>query len=109
MAYQATTLHLLISCPGDVTNEDREVIHRSVNRWNFNYGQHFQLTVLPIWWGSTPLENLASIHRIRLTGSSSIAQIWLLPSFGPAWELDRNGHFRAPLKRSNEWLAPARR
>jgi hypothetical protein len=51
MAYQATTLHLLISCPGDVTKEDREVIHRSVNRWNFNYGQHFQLTVLPIWWG----------------------------------------------------------
>ncbi|QKW28334.1 hypothetical protein HUT11_21140 [Streptomyces seoulensis] len=51
MAYQATTLHLLISCPGDVTQEDREVIRRSVNRWNFNYGQHFQLTVLPIWWG----------------------------------------------------------
>jgi hypothetical protein len=51
MAYQATTLHLLISCPGDITQDDREVIHRSVNRWNFNYGQQFQLTVLPIRWG----------------------------------------------------------
>ncbi|MFK0122427.1 hypothetical protein ACIQSP_03840 [Streptomyces nigra] len=42
---------MLISCPGDVTEEDRGVIHRSVNRWNFNYGRHFQLTILPIWWG----------------------------------------------------------
>lgn len=51
MAYQATTLHLLISCPGDITKEDQEIIHRSVNRWNVNYGQQFQLTILPIWWG----------------------------------------------------------
>ncbi|MCX4621435.1 hypothetical protein [Streptomyces albogriseolus] len=42
---------MLISCPGDVAESDRGVIHRSVNRWNFNYGRHFQLTILPIWWG----------------------------------------------------------
>ncbi|WP_327662240.1 MULTISPECIES: hypothetical protein [unclassified Streptomyces] len=51
MAYSTTTLHMLISCPGDVTGEDQEVIHRAVNRWNFNYGRHFQVTVLPIRWG----------------------------------------------------------
>ncbi|MFF7447429.1 MULTISPECIES: hypothetical protein [unclassified Streptomyces] len=51
MAYSTTTLHMLISCPGDVTREDQEVIHRAVNRWNFNYGRHFQVTVLPIRWG----------------------------------------------------------
>ncbi|MYU11776.1 hypothetical protein GTZ78_13985 [Streptomyces sp. SID8361] len=34
-----------------MAEEDRAVIHRSVNRWNFNYGRHFQLTILPIWWG----------------------------------------------------------
>jgi hypothetical protein len=51
MAYASTTLHLLISAPGDVTEGDRAIIQRSVSRWNFNYGKQFQLTVLPIWWG----------------------------------------------------------
>ncbi|MCT9075447.1 hypothetical protein [Streptomyces fulvoviolaceus] len=51
MAYASTTLHLLISAPGDVTEGDRAVIQRSISRWNFNYGKQFQLTILPIWWG----------------------------------------------------------
>jgi hypothetical protein len=51
MAYASTTLHLLISAPGDVTEGDRAIIERSVSRWNFNYGKQFQLTILPIWWG----------------------------------------------------------
>lgn len=53
MAYPSFTLHMLISAPGDVDQEDMRTVHRAVNRWNFRQGRKMvpsPVTVLPVSW-----------------------------------------------------------
>jgi hypothetical protein len=50
MAFTATTLRALISCPGDVTREDLAVIHRAITRWNVLLGEQFGHVVIPVSW-----------------------------------------------------------
>lgn len=50
MAYPTLALHLLISAPGDVPQEDMAVIRKTISQWNLNLGRHVGLTVLPVSW-----------------------------------------------------------
>ena len=50
MAYKALVLNLLISAPGDIPPESLTTISKTINQWNYSYGQQFSLNVLPISW-----------------------------------------------------------
>jgi len=50
MAFAATTLRALISCPGDVTREDLAVVHQAITRWNVLLGEQFAHVVIPVSW-----------------------------------------------------------
>src|SRR6476661_2513996 len=52
MSYSATVRHLLVSSPGDIPPRDLEIIRKSINRWNFTYGQQFASAVIPVAWGT---------------------------------------------------------
>lgn len=54
MAYPALTLHLLISAPGDVPDDDRRVVREAIDAWNFTSGRWLvptPVTVIPVEWG----------------------------------------------------------
>lgn len=50
MAYRALVLHLLISAPSDVPNEDMAIIRKTISQWNLTLGRTVGLTVLPVSW-----------------------------------------------------------
>lgn len=50
MAYPTLALHLLISAPGDVPQEDMAAIRKTISQWNLNFGRVVGLTVLPVSW-----------------------------------------------------------
>lgn len=50
MAYEALALHLLISAPSDIPDEDLATIRRTISQWNVTYGRTFGLTVIPVSW-----------------------------------------------------------
>jgi hypothetical protein len=50
MAFAATTLRALISCPGDVDKGDLAVVHQAITRWNVLLGEQFGYVVVPVSW-----------------------------------------------------------
>ena len=50
MAYQATTLQLLISCPGDIEQEDLAAVRKAITRWNVLHGESMEHVVVPVHW-----------------------------------------------------------
>lgn len=50
MAYKTLVLHLLISAPADVPDEDLAVIRKTISQWNLTFGRAVGLTVLPVSW-----------------------------------------------------------
>lgn len=50
MAFQATTLQLLISCPGDVEQEDLAAVRKAITRWNVLHGEAMEHVVVPVHW-----------------------------------------------------------
>lgn len=52
MSYNATARRLLISCPGDIPQEDLAIVRRAISRWNAVYGHQFASVIVPISWGS---------------------------------------------------------
>lgn len=50
MAYMTLILHMLISAPSDVPDEDLSVIRKTISQWNLTFGRAVGLTVLPVSW-----------------------------------------------------------
>ena len=50
MPYSALVRRLLISCPGDVSEEDIATVQQAITRWNGVYGERFGAAVIPIHW-----------------------------------------------------------
>lgn len=50
MAHPTLALHLLISAPGDVPDEDMGIVRKTISQWNVSFGRAVSLTVLPISW-----------------------------------------------------------
>lgn len=50
MAFQATTLQLLISCPSDVEQEDLAAVRNAITRWNVLHGEAMEHIVVPVYW-----------------------------------------------------------
>jgi hypothetical protein len=50
MAFQATTLQMLISCPGDIEQEDLAAVRKAITRWNVLHGEAMEHTVIPVHW-----------------------------------------------------------
>lgn len=50
MAFQATTLQMLISCPGDIEQEDLAAARKAITRWNVLHGEAMEHTVIPVHW-----------------------------------------------------------
>lgn len=50
MAYRATTLQLLISCPGDIEQEDLAAVRKAITRWNVLHGESMEHVVVPVHW-----------------------------------------------------------
>jgi hypothetical protein len=59
--YSATVYRLLISSPGDVTEEDIASVMRAVARWNVVYGRAFGSVVVPLHWDL----HAAAEHGVR--------------------------------------------
>jgi hypothetical protein len=59
--YSATVYRLLISSPGDVTEEDIAIVMRAVARWNVVYGRAFAAAVVPLHWDL----HAAAEHGVR--------------------------------------------
>ncbi len=50
MAYNARTLLMLVSAPGDVPDQDMATVKRTVSQWNLNTGRPSSVVVLPVSW-----------------------------------------------------------
>lgn len=50
MAYTATVLRALISCPSDVDISDVRAVQAAMGRWNVLLGQQFGTIVIPVHW-----------------------------------------------------------
>ena len=53
MGYSSITVHLLISAPGDVPQEDHRTVRDAIDAWNFSSGRRVvptPVTVLPVNW-----------------------------------------------------------
>lgn len=50
MAISALVLQMLISGPGDLPNERRDVIHSATRSWNAAYGRTFGVVFNPVDW-----------------------------------------------------------
>lgn len=64
MAYQALTVHLLISAPSDVESADMHAVQQTINQWNFGVGRRFTpqpVTVIPVSWTA----NSYSVFGVR--------------------------------------------
>jgi hypothetical protein len=48
--YSATTYRLLISAPGDISEQDLRIVTETIGRWNASYGQEFGAVVVPVHW-----------------------------------------------------------
>lgn len=50
MPYSSTAYQLLISAPGDVSDDDIGTLMETINRWNAIYGKQFGAVVVPTQW-----------------------------------------------------------
>ncbi len=61
MPYSSTAFRLLISCPGDLPQEDVDAVAWAVARWNAIYGEQFGAVVVALNWR----DHSAAEHGIR--------------------------------------------
>ena len=52
MAYSATVLQCLISCPSDVPRDELAIIRHEITVWNGVYGRVFSASIQPISWST---------------------------------------------------------
>jgi hypothetical protein len=50
MSYSGIIRRILISCPGDVRQEDLVIVRQKIGHWNGVYGEGFATAIVPISW-----------------------------------------------------------
>ncbi len=50
MSYNALTVLMLVSAPGDVPDQDMATVKRTVSQWNLSTGRPLKIAVLPVSW-----------------------------------------------------------
>lgn len=110
MAYPATVLRALISCPSDVAIDDVRGIQTAIGRWNVLLGERFGAIVVPVHWsehaaaafGAPPQDILN--EQLVDTVDFGIAVFWSrlgsptqVAESGTAEEINRIAAARKPL------------
>lgn len=60
MAYSATVRLILISCPGDVPQQDLAIVRKQIYRWNVAWGPRLGTVLLPVSWSENAAAELGA-------------------------------------------------